>query len=175
MIDSRSIGIDPVHEESAAQWTITIDGNEINRLKTRYEDRVSEEEWETVRETAAIALSHCPSPLGPASTVTGLSLGKVQSGKTLSYTALIALAIDNGYRVTMVLVGTKNALLEQNSENVHVWLEQVATGSHGKEPAPEKALDLLAKLAEFAAPKLARTEVVGDAEKPLTTVIKWSE
>ncbi|MBT9158926.1 MAG: hypothetical protein DDT26_00175 [Dehalococcoidia bacterium] len=78
-------------------------------------------------------------------------------------------------RATVEFRETVKALLEQNSENVHVWLEQVATGSHGKEPAPEKALDLLAKLAEFAAPKLARTEVVGDAEKPLTTVIKWSE
>ena len=64
-------------------------------------------------------------------------------------------------KATVEFRETVKALLEQNSENVHVWLEQVATGSHGKEPAPEKALDLLAKLAEFAAPKLARTEVVG--------------
>lgn len=64
-------------------------------------------------------------------------------------------------KATKAFRETVNALLEQNSENVAVWLEQVATGSHGKEPAPEKALDLLAKLAEFAAPKLARTEVVG--------------
>lgn len=78
-------------------------------------------------------------------------------------------------KATKAFRETVNTLLEQNNENVAVWLEQVATGSHGKEPAPEKALDLLAKLAEFAAPKLARTEVVGDAEKPLTTVIKWSE
>ena len=78
-------------------------------------------------------------------------------------------------KATRAFRETVNALLEQNSENVAVWLEQVATGSHGKEPAPEKALDLLAKLAEYAAPKLARTEVVGDAEKPLQTVIKWAQ
>ena len=41
-------------------------------------------------------------------------------------------------------------------KNVAMWLGQVA----GEDPA--KALDLIAKLAEFAAPKLARTEVVGD-------------
>lgn len=78
-------------------------------------------------------------------------------------------------KATRAFRETVNALLEQNSENVAVWLSQVANGVGGKEPAPEKALDLLAKLAEYAAPKLARTEVVGDAEKPLTTVIKWSE
>lgn len=64
-------------------------------------------------------------------------------------------------KATVEFRETVKALLEQNSANVHVWLKQVATGSHGKKPAPEKALDLLAKLAEFAAPKLARTEVVG--------------
>jgi len=78
-------------------------------------------------------------------------------------------------KVTRAFRETVNKLLEDNAENVGVWLEQVATGSHGKEPAPEKALDLLAKLAEYAAPKLSRTEVAGDDKAPLTTVIKWSE
>lgn len=56
---------------------------------------------------------------------------------------------------------TVRRLLEENAGNVGIWLGQVANG-HGKaEPAPEKALDLLARLAEFAAPKLARTEVTG--------------
>ena len=55
--------------------------------------------------------------------MTGLALGKVQSGKTLSYTSLIALAIDNGYRVTVVLAGTKNPLLEQNYTRLYNDLE----------------------------------------------------
>ena len=78
-------------------------------------------------------------------------------------------------KATTTFRQTVTALLEGNSENVAVWLEQVATGSHGKDPAPDKALDLLAKLAEFAAPKLSRAEIVGDEEKPLQTVIKWQQ
>jgi hypothetical protein len=70
---------------------------------------------------------------------------------------------------------TVTALLEGNSENVAIWLEQVATGSHGKDPAPDKALDLLAKLAEFAAPKLSRAEIAGDQEAPIRTVIAWEQ
>jgi len=70
-------------------------------------------------------------------------------------------------KATTAFRETVQALLERNSENVALWLDQVATGSHGKEPAPEKALDLLAKLAEYAAPKLSRTEVVGDNDSPL--------
>lgn len=65
-------------------------------------------------------------------------------------------------KATRAFRETVQALLEDNAENVAIWLEQVATGSHGKEPAPEKALDLLAKLAEFAAPKLSRAEVSAD-------------
>ena len=62
-------------------------------------------------------------------------------------------------KATVEFRETVKALLEKNADNVAIWLEQVAKGVGGKEPAPDKALDLLAKLAEYAAPKLARTEV----------------
>jgi hypothetical protein len=76
-------------------------------------------------------------------------------------------------KATTTFRETVTKLLEGNAENVAVWLEQVATGSHGKDPAPEKALDLLAKLAEYAAPKLNRTEHVGENGGPVKTVIQW--
>lgn len=40
----------------------------------------------------------------------GLVLGYVQSGKTSNYTALIAKAVDSGYRLIIVLAGTDNGL-----------------------------------------------------------------
>lgn len=56
---------------------------------------------------------------------------------------------------------TVTALLQNNAENVQIWLSQVANG-HGEVKAdPGRALDLMAKLAEYAAPKLARTEHTG--------------
>ena len=69
---------------------------------------------------------------------------------------------------------TINKLLEGNADNVAKWLTIVAEGDLEREikPDPAKALDLLAKLAEFAAPKLARTEHVGDNGGALTVVIK---
>ena len=66
---------------------------------------------------------------------------------------------------------TVTKVLETNAENVGKWLEDVATG--GKDPSkadPAKALDLLAKLAEYAAPKLNRTEHVGDGGGEIKTV-----
>jgi hypothetical protein len=57
---------------------------------------------------------------------------------------------------------TVTKVLEMNAENVAIWLAQVANGHGDTKPAPDKALDLMAKLAEFAAPKLARTEHAGE-------------
>lgn len=66
---------------------------------------------------------------------------------------------------------TITALLEKNASNVDLWLQQVAEGHGEKGPQPEKALDLLAKLAEYAAPKLARHEHMGEGGGPLVVEI----
>lgn len=70
---------------------------------------------------------------------------------------------------------TVKKLLDDNANNVALWLHQVATGSHGKDPAPEKALDLLAKLAEYAAPKLSRMEHTGDNKNPVSISFSWKK
>lgn len=71
-------------------------------------------------------------------------------------------------KVTREFRETVTRLLSDNSDNVGLWLEQVATGGDDPEKAdPGKALDLLAKLAEFAAPKLGRTEFVGENGGPI--------
>ena len=46
----------------------------------------------------------------PAFRVTGLVVGRVQSGKTANYTALIAKAVDAGYRLIIVMTGLHNQL-----------------------------------------------------------------
>ncbi len=63
---------------------------------------------------------------------------------------------------------TVRLLLESNAGNVGRWLTLVAEGdgTENNPPDPGKALDLLAKLAEFAAPKLGRVEHTGpDGER----------
>lgn len=70
---------------------------------------------------------------------------------------------------------TVRKVLEGNAENVGRWLTLVAEGdgSDNGRPDPGKALDLLAKLAEFAAPKLARVEHAGDKEQPVRVEFGW--
>ncbi|MDE0133682.1 MAG: Z1 domain-containing protein [Acidimicrobiaceae bacterium] len=58
-------------------------------------------------------LSHLEDPRssGPSAfRVTGLVVGRVQSGKTANYTALIAKAVDVGYRLIIVMTGLHNQL-----------------------------------------------------------------
>ncbi|UOF77135.1 hypothetical protein [Caudoviricetes sp.] len=64
-------------------------------------------------------------------------------------------------RSTIEFRETISALLSNNSENVQKWLAEVADGNEDRKPDPYRALDLLAKLAEYAAPKLSRTEMTG--------------
>lgn len=78
-------------------------------------------------------------------------------------------------KVTKQFRDTIQQLLDNNSENVEIWLTQVAIGDDDNKPDPKGALDMLAKLAEFAAPKLARTEVVGDEQQPQRMVITWKK
>jgi len=71
-------------------------------------------------------------------------------------------------KVTTEFRETVRKLLEDNSANVGLWLEQVASGGADPDKAdPGKALDLLAKLAEFAAPKLGRIEHTGEGGGPV--------
>ena len=72
-------------------------------------------------------------------------------------------------KATIEFRETVQMLLDDNRENVARWLTLVAEGDGTDRGAPDpgKALDLLAKLAEFAAPKLARTEITGKNGGPV--------
>ena len=57
-------------------------------------------------------LSHCIPP-GTNRAITNIAVGYIQSGKTLSYTTLSALAADNGYRIIIYLTGVTTSLNNQ--------------------------------------------------------------
>ena len=80
-------------------------------------------------------------------------------------------------RVTNEFRETVRCLLEDNADNVSKWLELVAEGDEAKEirPDPYKALDMISKLAEYATPKLARTELTGDSNKPIEHRVTWAK
>jgi hypothetical protein len=65
---------------------------------------------------------------------------------------------------------------EGNVHKLEEWLETIAYGDGDQvKPDPAKAADLYMKVIEYHIPKLARTELTGDEDKPLRTVIKWQQ
>lgn len=74
-------------------------------------------------------------------------------------------------KITQEFRATITTLLDKNASNIDLWLLQVALGHGDIKPDPAKALDLIAKLAEFAAPKLGRIEHTGEGGGPLTVEI----
>lgn len=77
----------------------------------------------TFREEACDVLAHCnPHHAVNLPETTHLAVGYVQSGKTMSFTGVTALAKDNGYRVIIYLAGTKNNLLDQTQKRLRMDL-----------------------------------------------------
>ena len=80
-------------------------------------------------------------------------------------------------KTTIEFRETIQKLLDKNTDNVSIWLEDIANGDPltDRKPDPYKALDMLTKLAEYAAPKLARTEHVGNNDTPVELKITWAK
>ena len=87
-------------------------------------------------------------------------------------------------KVTQSFRETVQKMLDDNRENVALWIRQVAEGAPAvydeagklvfpaRAPDPSGAAGKLAHLAEFAAPRLSRQEQVGEGGGPLTVVIR---
>lgn len=74
-------------------------------------------------------LGRCTPPVwGERSATAELVVGEVQSGKTMSFTALTALARDAGYPLVVILAGTKNNLRAQTFERLRNDLAMVGVG-----------------------------------------------
>jgi hypothetical protein len=74
------------------------------------------------------------------------------------------------------------ALLDSNLPYIQSWIQSTAEGIYddlaGKwivQPNPAKACEIVQNLVEYSVPKLARTEVVGDAKAPQRMVISWKK
>lgn len=80
--------------------------------------RVPEGSRDNVQREAFRILGRCLPPGRIGRSRTGLVVGYVQSGKTLSYTAVSALAHDNGYRLLIVIAGTTTPLLRQSTDRL---------------------------------------------------------
>lgn len=97
----------------------------------QHEELGSPEDFGRVRAEASRILGRCLPPGPPDGRRTGLVIGYVQSGKTLSMTCLSALARDNGFRIVVVISGTTDILYGQSRERFEKHLRG---GAASREP-----------------------------------------
>ena len=76
---------------------------------------VPEASQEDVCDAAASILGRGISPMEGAGQETGLVVGYVQSGKTMSFETATALARDNGFQMVIIVAGSSNPLLDQST------------------------------------------------------------
>ena len=101
---------------------ITTDGyfaSAVSREMMRNDDSMTDDIVNNVFANASSILNECPNPSGSGEfKKTGIVIGKVQSGKTSNFIALLALAFDNGYNLGVVIGGNTKELLTQNVNRI---------------------------------------------------------
>lgn len=81
-------------------------------------DRTLNENGQRVLDETYRIMQVCGNPNNTTNNETGIVIGYVQSGKTLSFTTLTALARDNNYQIVIVIGGTSVNLLDQSTSRV---------------------------------------------------------
>src|SRR5690348_12103126 len=111
-MSSESAIVAPIQAplQPGANWSPHV-GEEAHELVRRKLAHESEDARNAVLNSAASILSRSVDPRAILGSTTGLVVGYVQSGKTLSFTTVMALARDNGFQLVIVVAGTSKLLL----------------------------------------------------------------
>ncbi len=108
---------------------------------------------EKVRDEALAVLRHCLPPAVDGGSETGIVIGYVQSGKTMSFTAVSALACDNGYRMVIVIAGTTTPLSRQSEDRLKSDLRLLTRADrrwkHFSNPRPDARDSIQATLDDW--------------------------
>ncbi len=105
----------------AKDWNPFV-GDETNELLRSKgfanPDRTLNESGQRVLDETYRIMQVCGNPSSTINNETGIVIGYVQSGKTLSFTTLTALARDNNYQIVIIIGGTSVNLLDQSTNRV---------------------------------------------------------
>lgn len=102
------------------RWAPVV-GPELNRLLNT--KGLAGPARDIVVAEALSILAKCAAPEQPRTANTGLIIGYVQSGKTLNFTAVSALARDNDYRMIIVISGITTNLFGQSTDRIESDLQ----------------------------------------------------
>lgn len=114
MTNNSIVTITPTPSTMNGNWNPSVGEETMDFLF-----RSTPEESRSALELSAVSiLSKGISPQGTGGTQTGLVVGYVQSGKTMSFEAVTALARDNGFQIVIVVAGITTNLLIQSTERL---------------------------------------------------------
>ena len=97
------------------RW-MPFEGEEARGIAGR--SGLNEPAREKLLQSAAEVLGSGLSPKDKKGSATGLVVGYVQSGKTLSFTTVMGLARDNGFPLVILIAGNKDSLLTQSHDRL---------------------------------------------------------
>ena len=111
MADPNPFIVEPAQEDAVRRNWIPVVGPE----GTEFLQSVPEASRDGIRDAAISILAKSTSPRAETGQETGLVVGYVQSGKTMSFETVAALARDNACQMVIVVAGTSNPLFEQST------------------------------------------------------------
>ena len=111
MTDDKPIFVEPVPQPNQARWRPVAGPETLDFLSAA----VPEASRGSVQDAAASIISRSIPPTGEAGRETGLVVGYVQSGKTMSFETVATLARDNAFQIVIVVAGISTSLLEQST------------------------------------------------------------
>lgn len=109
------------NQQSNGDWQPFV-GEETNDLLRSKgftsQDGTLTEGGERILDETYRIMQVCGNPNSPTNNETGIVIGYVQSGKTLSFTTLTALARDNNYQIVIVIAGVSTNLVNQSTQRL---------------------------------------------------------
>jgi Z1 domain-containing protein len=113
--DQELVEIVKTVARNAGRWQPTVGNETLELLRSL---QLPEKSQQRIADETVRILSQCVPPTTPEGRETGLVIGYVQSGKTISFTTVAALARDNRYQMVIVITGTSVPLLNQSTDRL---------------------------------------------------------
>jgi len=111
MTDNGPIIVEPAADDAEQPWPVVIGQETLDFLRSS----VPEPARDNISEAAVSIIGKGVPPTQEVGQETGLVVGYVQSGKTMSFEAVVALARDNGFPIVIVVTGSSRLLLGQST------------------------------------------------------------
>lgn len=111
MTDTGPIIVEPAADDAELRWRVVVGQEMLDFLQ----NSVPQAARDNLREAAVSIIGKGAPPMQEFAQETGLVVGYVQSGKTMSFEAVVALARDNGFPIVIVVTGSSRLLLGQST------------------------------------------------------------